>query len=230
MLTNKEASPGPDATAMSVRGPVRVDDLGTSLMHEHMVFDFSAVREMPVSPEDFAAVDRPVEQSLLGYLRFHPLMVLDNLINADTSLVVEELDPVLAAGGRTVVDPTNRSIGRDAQALLRISASTGLNVIMGAGFYTDRALEPGFLEREVEEIATEISGDITVGVDGTDIRSGLIGEIGTSSPITTREELSLRGAARAQVATGAPIMVHLDGWGREGHRVLDICASEGVDR
>jgi phosphotriesterase-related protein len=220
---------GPELRAMSVRGPIDAAELGVALMHEHMVFDFRSVRETPVTAEDRAVVHRPVEPSLLGYLRFHPLMVLDNLVNTDIELVVRELDPVASAGGRTVVDPTNRSIGRDARALRRISEESGINVIMGAGYYTELSLEPGMLERQVEDIAAEIERDITIGVDDSGIRAGLIGEIGTSSPITAREELSLRGAARAQAATGAPLMVHLDGWGREGHRVLDICASEGVE-
>ena len=66
-------------------------------------------------------------------------------------------------------------------------------------------------------------------MDGTDVKAGLIGEVGTSSPITENEEKSLRASARAQVETGAPLMVHLNGWEREGHAVLDIIEEEGAD-
>jgi phosphotriesterase-related protein len=39
------------------------------------------------------------------------------------------------AGGRTVVDPTPRTLARDPLALARIARATGLNVVMGAGYY-----------------------------------------------------------------------------------------------
>ena len=38
--------------------------------------------------------------------------------------------------------------------------------------------------------------DVTVGVNETGVRAGLIGEIGTSSPVTENEEKSLRASAR----------------------------------
>jgi phosphotriesterase-related protein len=99
--------------AMSVLGPVAAEQLGTTLMHEHMLFDFSSVRQVPQSPEEEKLSRQPIAIELLGQLRFKPLLLLDNLANADEDLVVDELQPVLSAGGRTVVDPTNASIGRD---------------------------------------------------------------------------------------------------------------------
>ncbi|MBU2327104.1 MAG: phosphotriesterase-related protein, partial [Alphaproteobacteria bacterium] len=69
----------------------------------------------------------------------------------------------------------------------------------------------------------------TVGVDGTDIKIGLIGEIGVSADFTAEEEKSLRAAARAQVRTGLPLMIHLPGWFRLGHKVLDIAEEEGAE-
>jgi phosphotriesterase-related protein len=57
----------------------------------------------------------------------------------------------------------------------------------------------------------------------------LLGEIGVSSDFTDQEEKSLRAAARAQARTGLPLMVHLPGWFRLGHKVLDIAAVEGAE-
>ena len=61
------------------------------------------------------------------------------------------------------------------------------------------------------------------------MRIGLIGEIGVSSDFTEDERKSLRGAARAQARTGLPLMVHLPGWFRLGHAVLDLAEAEGAD-
>jgi phosphotriesterase-related protein len=81
----------------------------------------------------------------------------------------------------------------------------------------------------IGDIADEIVLEATVGADNTDVRIGLIGEIGVSSDFTAQEEKSLRGAAQAQTRTGLPLMVHLPGWFRLGHKVLDIVSSEGAD-
>ena len=51
-------------------------------------------------------------------------------------------------------------------------------------------------------------GDITTGADGTDIRCGLIGEIGTSDPVTDNEWKVLEASAITHHATGAAIQIH----------------------
>jgi phosphotriesterase-related protein len=81
----------------------------------------------------------------------------------------------------------------------------------------------------IDDIADQIVTEALHGTDGTDAKIGLIGEIGVSSDFTASEEKSLRGAARAQARTGLPLMVHLPGWFRLGHRVLDIAEAEGAD-
>jgi phosphotriesterase-related protein len=81
----------------------------------------------------------------------------------------------------------------------------------------------------IDDIADEIVLEALTGVNGTDAKIGLIGEIGVSSEFTVEEEKSLRGAARAQVRTGLPLMVHLPGWFRIAHKVLDIVEEEGGD-
>ena len=79
----------------------------------------------------------------------------------------------------------------------------------------------------LEAVAEEITRDVVDGVDG--VRAGIIGEIGISKDFTAEEEKVLRGAARAQHATGVPLEVHLPGWERHGERVLDVVAEEGGD-
>ena len=49
-------------------------------------------------------------------------------------------------GGQTVVDPTNASLSRDPLALARISRATGLNIVMGAGYYV-AAAHPADMDR-----------------------------------------------------------------------------------
>lgn len=61
------------------------------------------------------------------------------------------------------------------------------------------------------------------------VKAGIIGEIGVSADFTSEEEKVLRGAARAQARTGAPLEVHLPGWERLAGRILDVVAEEGGD-
>jgi phosphotriesterase-related protein len=61
------------------------------------------------------------------------------------------------------------------------------------------------------------------------VRPGIIGEIGTGSPLHPDEVKALRAAARVQRETGLALAVHLALWGREGPRVLDVLEGVGVD-
>ena len=75
------------------------------------------------------------------------------------------------------MDVTSIGIGRDPVALLRISRATGLNVVMGAGYYIDQTHSDWLRKASVDEIAKSIIKDVDEGVDGTGIRAGIIGEI-----------------------------------------------------
>ena len=83
--------------------------------------------------------------------------------------------------------------------------------------------------RSVQELAAQIIREVEEGVDGTKIRCGIIGEIGTGWPIAPDEEKVLRAAARAQKTTGAPLNVHPAPFERHGDRILDIVQEEGAD-
>ncbi|MFT7474634.1 MAG: phosphotriesterase-related protein [Verrucomicrobiales bacterium] len=215
--------------AQTVLGPVTDHNLGLTLMHEHVLFDFSVCLSAPLNAREQAMADRPVEPGTVGALRFNPCVVIENLRQRDIALAVEEVAEFTAVGGRTMVDPTNASTGRDPEGMAEIARRTGLNLVMGSGYYCQVALDEAFARRSVDDISNEIVRDLTEGIGGTDIRAGLIGEIGTSSPITAGEERSLRAAARAQARTGAPLMIHMDGWKREGQRVIDLIEEEGGD-
>ena len=74
---------------------------------------------------------------MLGELRMNPFLNRDNCELVDVDAAIAELMLFVELGGQTVVDPTNLGIGRDPRALQRISRRTGLNIVMGAGFYLE---------------------------------------------------------------------------------------------
>ena len=80
----------------------------------------------------------------------------------------------------------------------------------------------------VEELADEMVAELTEGIDGTDIKAGIIGEIGTSMVMHEDEIKVLKASALAHAKTGAPVMVHLCPWVKNGMQVIDILESHGV--
>ena len=66
----------------------------------------------------------------------------------------------------------------------------------------------------MEKVSLALVDDLTVGVLDTNIRSGIIGEVGIEGqPIEPNEVKSIRASARASRATGAPISFHRGGVG-----------------
>jgi phosphotriesterase-related protein len=151
------------------------------------------------------------------------------LDNYDESLA--EVMEFKKVGGGTIVDVTNFGLSRNPAWLKRISEASGLHVVMGSGWY-QKALHPSDMaERTVEELTDIIVRDIVVGAQGTNIRSGIVGEVGVQGrPITENEIKSIRASARASRLTGAPMTFHMGGGTQEEkQQTLDIVASEGVD-
>ena len=218
-----------DATVMTVLGPVAADALGVTLMHEHLLTDCRCWWNKPKEKSRSRLACEPVHPGILGELRMDPFVNLDNCRLEDERLAVAELLPAVDLGCCTLVDPTCRGVGRDAAALARIARDTGLNIIMGGGYYLQSSHPPELAAMDAEAVAEEILRDATDGVDGSGVRIGIIGEIGISGDFTAAEEKSLRGAARAARRSGLPLMVHLPGWFRHAHRVLDIAEAEGAD-
>lgn len=209
---------------MTVTGPIPLGELGPTLTHEHILNDCSCWWNPAGRPE---LADAEVSPGILWELREDPFACRDNLGLRDEAAAVDELRLFAAGGGRSVVDPTCRGIGRDPAALRRIAGATGLNVVMGSGYYLQASHPPALASMSEDDVADEIVREATGGVDG--VRIGLIGEIGVSADFTLDERKSLRGAARAQTRTGLPLMVHLPGWFRLGHEVLDMAEAEGVE-
>jgi predicted metal-dependent phosphotriesterase family hydrolase len=184
---------------VTVRGPIAVSEMGATLCHEHLLCDLW-----------------PIVHSYDG--------ILD-----DERLAIQELAMYGQAGGGAVVDVTNGGLGRNPLALRRISAATNLHIVMGAAWYRE-AVYPGFVyELDSGSLSDRIVKELVEGVDGTDVRAGVIGEIGTERKfITPVQERVFRAAARAHLRTGASIVTHTTHFGELALEQISLLREERV--
>ncbi len=181
-------------------------------------------------------VTGPVEGQNLGVVLPHEHVFFNHMLEyrgdglmQDERLAVIELERVVGAGGRTLVDVTSGGIGREPEKLRRVAQATGLNIVMGSGWYRHPFLDRAYFDtHSTDEIAADIVRDIEVGVGDSGVRAGIIGEIACDQVITAAEERSFRAAARAHLRTGATISTHAARW-PIGHAQLDILCQEGAD-
>ena len=215
---------------MTVTGPVPPVDIGVTTMHDHVFLD-SSVWWLPESFESPELTEVPMDIRLSGLARWNALGIRDNLTldPADYDAQAEEVAEFVEAGGSCLVDVTCEGLAPEPMLLRRMAEQLGVHIVAGCGFYVDRA-HPGWVHgADVSEITAFIVDQIQGGLGGTSIRPGIIGEIGTSNPPTPDEEKVLRGAARAGVATGLTVSVHLTAPGAHGERVIEVLAGEGLD-
>jgi phosphotriesterase-related protein len=214
---------------MTVLGPLPVDKMGVTLMHEHILLDASAWWKRPCCASEIAIAEQPVSVEIIGELRMNPFLNRDNCFLLDVDLAMGELNRFADLGGHTVIDPTCFGIGRDPRALARIARRTKLNIVMGSGYYLEGSHPDEVARMDADDIAEKIIVDVGGSAEKPDMMAGLIGEIGVSKDFTPAERKSLQGAARAAKATGVPLSIHLPGWERLGHDVLDLVEAEGAN-
>ena len=182
---------------------------------------------------DFPATELNLLNSKVNFGNLHLAKdsepIADNYILSDINLAIKETLEFKNNGGSTIVDVTNRGLKRDPVALLKLSEATGLNIIMGSSWYQKMFHPRDMDDKSVETLTDEILEDITIGVNGTGIKSGIIGEVGVNGgPITPNEEKCIISAAIGSKLTGAPITIHSGGVGVEKHHTLDLIEKEGV--
>lgn len=193
---------------MTVRGPIAPSELGFTLPHEHIFIDLTAFPG--------------------GITRGGQLAIIDPVLHGE--IMVKELRAFQDVGGKSIVELTGRNMGGDIRALKRISELTGLHIIATCGWYRESYMEPDIYYRPTAQLAEELIHDIEHGLDGTDIRPGIIGEIGSDyshSHFSAKEERCLRAMAKAQQRTGLAITTHLTR-GKIGFELLDILAEHHV--
>jgi phosphotriesterase-related protein len=216
------------STIPSVTGPIEVESMGPTLTHEHFFVDVSVWGCRPRTPAEQELWDAPITLDRIGLLRRRSWSNRDNLVLDDHDLLVEELGAYRDLGGRSVLDVTPQTVGRDPVRLRALAEATGVQIVCGTGFYVRDAHPAWVADASEAALAEHMVRELTEGIDDTGIRAGIIGELGTSDPIHPEELRVLRAGAAASRRTGAAITLHLAETARLGHECLDVLEAEGV--
>jgi phosphotriesterase-related protein len=216
-------------SVMTVTGPVERQALGVVLPHEHVQLDLGCLFTPPVNPQRAWIVDTPVTPDLYPQLLRDPYHCRDNLVLDDAAAAADELLEFRRRGGATVVDLSSCPVGPHPLALRQVSEASGLNIVAGTGFYVHRAHPPWIVDAPWEAVRDAMLRDVEEGLAGTDVRAGILGELGTSAPVHPDELKVLRAAAAVQRLHGLAINVHLAIFGAEGLKVVEALEQAGAD-
>ncbi len=198
-------------TVETVKGPVDVDQLGRTLMHEHV----------------FVVSTEHMNNYGAGSWWDEETRVAD---------AIAKLRSVKAKGIDTIVDPTVWGLGRYIPRIQRIAEQVDVHIVVATGLYAYEELPhqyehrgPGLLLDIPEPMVTDFTRDIVEGIAGTGVKAAFLKCCVDVAGLTKGVERIARAVARTSVDTGAPITVHTSGPAQSGRLAVDLFAKEGVD-
>jgi phosphotriesterase-related protein len=227
---------------VTVDGRIDPAELGLTMPHEHIFTDLSVTSskidyESPVNArrakEPLSLENRWFANQGGGFHLAEDQLFLDSLTDA-----IEEVSKYYQMGGDSIVDVTPANFGRDPTAVRAVMRETGVNIVHGTAYYTQASHPPEVADMGIDEVRQVFVDEVRNGIGSSNVRAGIIGELGVSGEIREDEEKVLRGGARAALDTGASVTVHPNGkshrregtypssrWGLE---ILDILEEEGL--
>jgi phosphotriesterase-related protein len=183
-----------------VLGPIDTEELGFTLMHEHVLVCSWAMR-----------------QSFPGYVD------TDRLLEEAGAA----LSDVRQRGVRTIVDLTPINLGRDIHVIREAAERSGVQLLAATGFYWNE--EPWMETWDVDTLAGYLIRDVEEGIQGTSTRAAIIKCATDRLGLTDFNRKLLTVTARAHRRTGVPISTHTSVEHGTGPLQQDVFEAEGVD-
>jgi predicted metal-dependent phosphotriesterase family hydrolase len=174
----------------TANGQIDAIDSGYILPHEHVV-----LYPTSVDPKDHEKV----------YEHFVP--IFKELVEKYNCKTIVELSARLVAN----IENTHRSPGteirKDFKLLQRISGDSGMNIVICTGFYREHTRPNYFNEWSAEKLADQMVEDLTLGIDGTEVKAGII-KVAIDDLCSDGDRKLLKAAAIAQKKAGVSISGH----------------------
>ncbi|MFP5070758.1 phosphotriesterase [Pseudonocardia nantongensis] len=197
-------------TVDTVRGPVEVDALGTTLMHEH-VFVLTPDVMQNYGDEWWDEEERVTD-------------------------AVAKLRALRDAGVDTIVDPTVVGLGRYIPRVARINAEVDINIVAATGLYTFDEIPhffgyrgPDTMLGGPEPMVEMFVRDIREGIAGTGVRAAFLKCVVEERGLTPDQTRVQEAICATHHETGVPITVHTNGAHQTGRQAMELYAREGVD-
>lgn len=198
------------STVETVRGPVSLDELGPTLVHEHLI---------SISSE---------------FETFYPELAWSGDRQQRVDDVAATVQAVRDRGITTILDCTAFFHGRDMNFVREVNDRVDINLIVSTGIYTFDFLPYHVAHRQAASVADDMLSqmflrDITVGIGDSGVKAQSIKVATDVAGITANNERILRAAAFASAETGAPITAHTHPADGLGPRIQEIFAEGGAN-
>lgn len=142
---------------------------------------------------------------------------------------IEEFKELKNKGVSTIIDVTNRGMGRNTEYVAEVINKTGINILQSTGYYKEPFLPEEVYKFDVNELSKIMVEEIVNNIEGSNAKASLIGEIGTSlKKIEDMEYKVFEASSRAHIETGAPIITHTT-LGKLGLEQIDLFKKFNVD-
>ncbi|MBS6501029.1 MAG: TatD family hydrolase [Clostridium sp.] len=142
---------------------------------------------------------------------------------------IEEFKELKAKGVSTIIDVTNRGMGRSTEYVAEVINETGLNILQSTGYYKEPFLPEEVYKINEKKMANILVDEIINGIDETSVKASVIGEIGTSlNKIEEMEKKVFEASCMAHLETGVPIITHTT-LGKLGLEQIEIFKNFNVD-
>jgi phosphotriesterase-related protein len=139
---------------------------------------------------------------------------------------VDKLRKAKDEGLDSFIDLTTIDLGRDIRLIQEVSRKSDVHIVPCTGHWLDPSWS--MKQRTIEELTQFFIREIRVGIEGTNIKAGVIKVANDMEGITPFGENLLRAAARASKSTGTPISTHTFALDRIGEKQADIFEQEQV--
>lgn len=169
----------------TVTGRARPEELGMTLVHEHL---------------------------LIGYPGWFMDALAPPFRRAEAlSRGVDRLQELVGIGVRTFLDPCPMDLGRDVEFMAEAASRSGMRIICTTGAYKENeGLTYTFGALPVEEITAIYVKELTEGIGSTGIRAGLVKVATSHAPMSAYEKKLVVAAGRAAAHVGCPVLTHTD--------------------
>ncbi len=217
----------------TILGEIDKSQLGIVLPHEHSSFNMSSFLSVYDDWQQEQIFNGKITLENRGILARNPYAVRDNGIMNCPDVLIDEVFQFRKAGGGTWVDMSsdrNPGCARNIGFTYEIALKTGVHIVAGTTYRAGhpdiaRAVENG----TVQELVDEMMKDVTVGIGGTNMRAGAIGEIITSKVLTPNERKAIEAGAIVQSQTGLGMQIHAYLYNREGMEAFDLAVKNGAN-